>query len=382
MKTEIALTVDFTKGGNASDFQLYGWSGEEPNHTWTEGHSSALLLPKPDTSLGLFIELVAFPHAHQDLPRQRVFVTANGRQIGATTFSTWMQVAWYLPALPQKDRGITLIFDLPDAAAPPQKPAGRVLGLAGISLRVLPLLQLLPPVGPRVVASQVAEDETTAIATAERMTGMSARELMMKFDSLGDNCELGFVQRRCGAEPLGLFRFSSGHLWQVVRGIENEFDGLANELNVQVEGTTYPEWMVHERNYDIRYHTWIPGDQITEQEIRAQELKRLKFLRRKLLEDISEAGKIFVVKRVGRPITLEELLPLHIRLNRHAANWLLCVQPADENHPAGLVEEVFPQIMRGYVDRFIRPGIARDESVPAWLAVLANAYLLHQQATT
>ena len=31
-------------------------------------------------------------------------------------------------------------------------------------------------------------------------------QLMLRFEALGDNCELGLVQRRAGAEPLGLLR--------------------------------------------------------------------------------------------------------------------------------------------------------------------------------
>jgi len=32
-------------------------------------------------------------------------------------------------------------------------------------------------------------------------------DLVQRFESLGDNCEFGMVQRYAGAEPLSLFRF-------------------------------------------------------------------------------------------------------------------------------------------------------------------------------
>ena len=34
------------------------------------------------------------------------------------------------------------------------------------------------------------------------------RDLVLQFESIGDNCELGLVQRRAGSEPLGLLRFA------------------------------------------------------------------------------------------------------------------------------------------------------------------------------
>jgi hypothetical protein len=42
---------------------------------------------------------------------------------------------------------------------------------------------------------------------------LADRDLVLQFESLGDSCELGLVQRMVGVEPLGMFRFA-GAPWR------------------------------------------------------------------------------------------------------------------------------------------------------------------------
>lgn len=53
--------------------------------------------------------------------------------------------------------------------------------------------------------------DEAALAETERSslqrTDMLPSELVARFESLGDNCEFGLVQRHFGAEPVGVFRF-------------------------------------------------------------------------------------------------------------------------------------------------------------------------------
>ena len=60
------------------------------------------------------------------------------------------------------------------------------------------------------------------------------RDLVLQFESLGDNCEFGLVQRKAGAEPLGLLRFSSAPLPRLVRALRERFDGLTDPANVRL----------------------------------------------------------------------------------------------------------------------------------------------------
>jgi hypothetical protein len=69
---------------------------------------------------------------------------------------------------------------------------------------------------------------------------ISDRDLVLNFESIGDNCEFGLVQRMAGAEPLGLLRFSSTPLPLLVRALRARFDGLADPANVLVWGNCSP----------------------------------------------------------------------------------------------------------------------------------------------
>jgi hypothetical protein len=64
---------------------------------------------------------------------------------------------------------------------------------------------------------------------------LSDRELVIQFESLGDNCELGLVQRMAGAEPLGLLRFAGVPLRHLIRAMEARFEGMADTANIRVE---------------------------------------------------------------------------------------------------------------------------------------------------
>jgi hypothetical protein len=60
--------------------------------------------------------------------------------------------------------------------------------------------------------------------------------------SLGDNCEFGLVQRRGGAEPLGLLRFAS-----IFLPIEIRLEKLAAVLERKFEGLCVAETMMASR---------------------------------------------------------------------------------------------------------------------------------------
>ena len=63
---------------------------------------------------------------------------------------------------------------------------------------------------------------------------LADRDLVLRFESLGDNCELGLVQRAAGVEPLGLLRFADSSLDRLVRLLDARADGIAEPSKVAV----------------------------------------------------------------------------------------------------------------------------------------------------
>ena len=98
-------------------------------------------------------------------------------------------------------------------------------------------------------------------------------------------------QRRCDAEPLGLLRFSSTFMRNLVRGIDSGFAGLGEieDIDPRLEGRLAREYMIHEKKFGLVYHTFVYEGQRSLWLMREQEAARLKFLRRKLLEDLEAA---------------------------------------------------------------------------------------------
>lgn len=75
---------------------------------------------------------------------------------------------------------------------------------------------------------------------------LSDQELVLNFESVGANCELGPVQRLAGAEPLGLPRFASMPVAALVPAPREQFAGLADPANVAVE-VSNGEYMIRQR---------------------------------------------------------------------------------------------------------------------------------------
>jgi len=213
-----------------------------------------------------------------------------------------------------------------------------------------------------------------------RRTGLRLPELAAGFESIGDNCEFGLVQRRCDTEPLGLLRFTGSLSNDIVRGIDREFEGIGEpeDITPRLEGEAgNREFMIHERKYGLIYHTFVYEGERTADLMRQQEATRLKFLRRKFLEELDAGEKIFVFKR-GTPIAESEILPLFLALNRRRPNTLLWVVPEEPGHPSGSVEVLMNGLLKGYIDRFAPGDNAHDFSFEAWVKLCVNAYLLNR----
>jgi hypothetical protein len=211
-------------------------------------------------------------------------------------------------------------------------------------------------------------------------TALSLAELATKFESIGENCEFGLVQRRCDAEPLGLMRFAGSYSNKIVRGIELEFEGIGNPADITptLEGNGgRREFLIHERKYGLVYHTFVYEGERTIELMRQQEAMRLQFLRRKFIEELDMGEKIFVFKS-DATILEAEILPLFMALNRKQSNTLLWIVPEEPGRPSGTVEVLMNGLLKGYIDRFAPPGNAHDFSFEAWIRLCVHAFLLNR----
>jgi hypothetical protein len=355
---ERILTLNFGSGGNETNHLGNGWSGEEPGNRWMVGQGSELWLehPGPDHDLILDMTIGTMRLPEGSAP-QRLVVGARNRGVAQIGVTHGGGIGFHIPAALIAAPGpVRVLFIHPDFRRPMDFEGGtddRQLAFSVQSLRV----------------SRILPRPTLPAAAA-----LPPDQLIMRFESLGDNCEFGLVQRMMGAEPLGLLRFSFIELRQLLRGLRCGFDGLGDPSTTEV-GAFGPdrEIVVKESLYGMTYHTYQYESQIDLDTVHRQQVTRLNFLARKLLEDVGNGEKIFVLKRTP-PLRPEEVLPIYAALNELGRNWLLWMLTSDAAHPPGTVEVLLPGLLRGYIDRFAPGENAHDLSLAAWRSVCEAAW--------
>jgi hypothetical protein len=355
---DLILSLTFGKEGNEANYLGNGWSGDEPGSRWMIGQGSELWLEHPGVGHDLILELDMGLMSGLSRPAgQRLVVGVRNHGVAQIVVVRAGLLGFHIPAAVVATPGpVRLLFVHPDFARPMDLNGGaddRQLSLSVGGLRLYRVLER-----PAAVSAVL----------------LPLDKMIMRFESLGDNCEFGLVQRQLGAEPLGLLRFAFVELPMLLRGLRSGFAGLGDPetTDVFVEGKDR-EFMVRDSVYGMTYHTFQYEDRLSLETVRQQQAARLGFLKRKLMEDIAQGEKIFVIKRLP-PLRPEEVLPVYAALNELGRNWLLWMLPADAAHKAGMVEVLLPGLMRGYVERFAPHENAHDLSMPGWTSVCEAAW--------
>jgi hypothetical protein len=392
MSTACDLTIKFGSAGNSLAYLGGGWARSEPEFTWGIGAESHLVFPRIGSAdeFILTIDLIPFVHP-PELPNQRLVLSVNDTVLGSTHLSRPTLLAYRIPAaLARRSERMLVTLQHPDAARPKDfsdNGDDRQLAFAISEVKLYSVTT-----DPATAATQLpsglmlasmpergaeARGHTGLTEWATSRTGLPIPQIAMQFESLGENCEFGLWQRRCDSEPLGLLRFSSTFMRNLIRGIDNGFEGLGEpeDIDPRLEGGERKEYMIHEKKFGLVYHTFVYEGQRSIWLMREQESARLKFLRRKFMEELDGTNKIFVYK-FGSAVTEEEILPLHMALNRRSETTLLWVVPAERDRPPGTVEVLMPGLLKGYIDRLAPNDNAHDLSFEGWLRVCANAIVL------
>lgn len=392
MEVECDVTIRFAATGNSLAFLGGGWARSEPDFTWGTGAESHLICPRIKAAGEYILTLDVIPFIHApELPAQRLIVSIDDTVVGACELSRPTLLGYRIPAALVRglDR-MVVTLQHPDAVQPKnfgdsgddrflafavsEAKLFRVLDANQPNARDLPAGLILGSSRERSFGVHGHQDVTE---WAANRTGLTVPQIALKFESVGENCEFGLFQRRCDAEPLGLLRFSSTFMRNLVRGVENGFEGLGEveDIDPRLEGTPRKEFMIHENKYNLVYHTFVYEGQRSAWLMREQESARLKFLRRKFMEELEAAEKIFIY-RFGGSVSEEEILPLYLALNLYGPVTLLWVVLAERDRPTGTVEVLMPGLLKGYIDRFAPDENAHDLSFDGWLRVCANACVL------
>jgi hypothetical protein len=206
------------------------------------------------------------------------------------------------------------------------------------------------------------------------------KEIFAAFENLGDNCEFGIAQRRVGIEPLGLLRFAgTKHLPSITAAISTGFTNFGEMSDVEIFGEENQFYGVHIKSHHIIYATPHRWGTKNPEAILTQELARIKFLKRRLLEDLSEARKIFV--RKGEFDSLEQILDLSKALRQHGPNNLLWVTEEDGSRSNGTVEILSEGVFIGAISKYAPYSDVLALDVPNWVTVCERCVELVSSAS-
>jgi tetratricopeptide (TPR) repeat protein len=204
--------------------------------------------------------------------------------------------------------------------------------------------------------------------------------LFGRFESLGGSgmgCEFGMVQRRLGSDTVSLLRWARINPPEIIAALECEFAGVGDEAFTELDSTRVSadreEYITRDKRFVMESHTFVRTSDAPADRMYQQTCRRLQFLKRKLLEDLRAAERIFVY-RAQFPIDDGTILAMHARLAHYGDNALLCVMRADEANRAGSVRQIARGVFAGYVAHFLRdPGAHTGSDIDGWSSVCADA---------
>jgi hypothetical protein len=196
-------------------------------------------------------------------------------------------------------------------------------------------------------------------------------DLVLHFESIGDNCELGLVQRRAGAEPLGLLRFAGVPLRNLVRGLNARFANIADPRHIRLN-VEHGEYMVKLTKYDFNFHAHVDVGEMAPEALHRQQVRTVGFLAEKFMADLENPVKILVFRQ-NEPLLGSDLVDLRIALSAYGRSILLWVQDACPGHPPGSVVVADEGMMVGYVRRLAARETVPDLDYESWMLVLRRA---------
>lgn len=193
----------------------------------------------------------------------------------------------------------------------------------------------------RGVAKLHIEEEATylnaaAPVTIERVEDPIARELLLKFESLGENCEFGLVQRRFAAEPIGFLRWTYTSPATLIKLLEARFEGIGEIDTLDLTRATWGEYFLKDRAYGVTFHTYIHDCGPDEALFLKKQSARLVWMKKKLIEDLT-AGEKTIVYKVHYPASEGTIARIHSLLKGYGNNKLLCVRVAQPGLAPGSI---------------------------------------------
>lgn len=200
---------------------------------------------------------------------------------------------------------------------------------------------------------------------------MTEPDITARFESLGDNCELGFIQRFVKNEEGGLLRWAVSSPRALIDAITHDFEGLYAYENL----TPHTDGMILDAKYGLHFHSTMRSkDKVfvnSDEERRALydiEVDKVQYLVKKLNALLVSGERIFVYKH-NAGMSDDTLRELGAAIASKGPGKLLYVtDTGDEN--VGSVRHFEKNIFIGKIDSFASYAQANQPSVEGWRSIL------------
>ncbi len=224
-------------------------------------------------------------------------------------------------------------------------------------------------------ASQRLERGERSPASAKSPSVTAAtdmKQVALQFEGLGDNCEFGIVQRHFGADPIGLFRFAAISAATMTELLAEKFDRLGDPSFTKLSLTAGNEYLVRDERGLYYLHSFVRKGSVNEEKFLHQQVVRLTYLKRKILEDLEDGKKIFVHKPSFARIDDATAIALHEAIEQFGPNMLLVIRRAESGHASGTVSVLRPGLLVGHVST-LYDGESSPIDYDSWRGILLAA---------
>ncbi len=210
------------------------------------------------------------------------------------------------------------------------------------------------------------------------------KDIVAHFESLGANCEFGFVQRAAGLEPQSLLRWAMVLApTNLARALDADFDGLYGFDNL----VPFNAQMVLDNRFRIAFHSALHSTSAKFDDSEEDRRDIHRFEAAKVADQIvkfravlASGERIFVFHKYFGEITPAEIATLFTALRRRGPARLLVVSLATPDEPPGSVSLLAPGLLQGRIDRFAPGNKAHDVSLDSWTEICRKALELAPNA--
>jgi hypothetical protein len=202
--------------------------------------------------------------------------------------------------------------------------------------------------------------------------------LLLLFEGLGDNCDVGVLQRAAGIDPFGLFRFATCTASDVGALLRTRFQCLGEPEDLWLDKVgPRQEYWVKSRHSSFEAHTDRYAGADDSEVVRAALIEKIQFLKARLIRDLSRGRRLCVWRGAASIAAIHEIAA---QLQTYAPTDLLWVKVADGAQTPGSVERVSDKLLVGYLSRYGDYDGGPRIPIEEWISVCANAYRLWRGA--